>query len=70
MVGEFTLMVGNGLTVTVAVVVPLQPLVVPVIVYVVVLAGVAVTEEPVPLESVADGVQVYDVAPVAVNVAL
>ena len=48
LVAEGTLMVGNGLTVTVAVVVPTQPAAeVPVMVYVVVEAGLAVTLAPV-----------------------
>ena len=48
MLGEFTLTVGNGKTVTVAVAVFKQPLAaVPVIVYVVVVVGLAVTLAPV-----------------------
>ena len=58
MVGEFTVTTGNGVTVTVLVAVPLHVPIVPVTVYVVVEAGVAVTGFPVPLESVALGVQV------------
>lgn len=49
-VGELTLIVGVGLTVTVEVAVPEQPPVVPVTVYVVVVAGLAVTELPVVAE--------------------
>ena len=58
MVGELTVITGFEITVTVLVAVPVHPLAVPVTVYVVVLAGVAVTGFPVPLESVALGVQV------------
>jgi len=48
MLGEFTVIVGFGFTVTVDVVVPVQPAAeVPVIVYVVVAAGLAVTLAPV-----------------------
>jgi hypothetical protein len=41
-VGEFTVTVGKGLTVTVATAVPVQPVVVPVTVYDVVLVGLTV----------------------------
>ena len=46
-VGEFTVTVGLGVTVTTEVTVPVQPPAVPVIVYVVVVAGFAVTLTPV-----------------------
>ena len=46
---------GSGLTVTVVWTLDVQPLVVPVTVYVVVLAGVAVTLEPVDELSVEEG---------------
>lgn len=49
---------------------PLQPPVVPVTVYVVVVAGFAVTVEPVVALSPVAGLQVYEVAPEAVNVVL
>ena len=39
MVGEFTAVIGKGLTVIVAEVVPVQPAIVPVTVYVVVVVG-------------------------------
>jgi hypothetical protein len=58
------------LTVTVDVAVPEHDPVVPVTVYVVVVEGVDVTLAPVPLDKVEVGVHVYEVAPVAVNVAL
>ena len=61
-------MVGGGLTVTVTCAVAVHPFDVPVTVYVVVEAGVAVTDEPVVLLNPVAGLQAYEVAPVAVNV--
>jgi len=67
-VGELTVVTGNGLTVTVATAVPVQPAVVPVTVYVVVLAGVAsavlIPEELAPAD------HVYVVAPPADKLAV
>lgn len=60
---------GFGFTVTVAVAVEEQPPVVPVTVYVVVVGGLAVTVAPVVAERFVAGDHVYEVAPVAVNVA-
>jgi hypothetical protein len=45
-VAEFTVTTGSGFTVTVEVAVPLQPRLLPVIVYVVVVVGLAVTDAP------------------------
>ena len=61
-----TVTLGNGFTVTVTWAV--QPPGVPVTVYVVVVAGDAVTVEPVVLLKPVEGLHVYDVAPVAVKV--
>ena len=60
-------MVGGGFTMTVTCAV--HPPGVPVTVYVVVVVGDAVTEEPVVALKPVAGVHVYDVAPVAVKVA-
>ena len=59
---------GTGLTVTVTCVEPVQPLMSPTTVYVVVFAGEDTTEEPVELLNVADGLHVYVFAPPAVSV--
>jgi hypothetical protein len=56
-VEEFTVTTGKRFTVTVEVPVPSQPLSVPVTVYVVVLAGLAVTVAPVVALNPVDGVQ-------------
>lgn len=53
----FTVTTGKGVTVTVTVAVPVHEFVVPITVYVVVEAGLAVTVEPVVEESVAPGLQ-------------
>ena len=68
-VAELTATVGVGFTVTVEVAVAVQPAAeAPVIVYTVVVVGLAVTLVPVvPLNPV-DGLQVYELAPDAVNV--
>ena len=55
---EGTLMTGVGFTVTVAVVVLVHPPVVPVMVYVVVVAGLAVTLDPVVALNPVAGLQV------------
>ena len=69
MVGEFTVTVGKGFTVTIDVAVAVHPATeVPVIVYVVVTAGLAVTEAPVVALNPVAGVQLYVLAPAAVNV--
>ena len=68
MVGLFTVTTGKGFTVTVAVDDEEHEPVVPTIVYVVVEVGLATTEVPVPEDKVADGVQVYVVAPDAFKV--
>jgi hypothetical protein len=60
-----TVIVGFGLTVTSTVLVPAQPPVLPVTVYVVVIVGVTVTGLP-PSEP---GIHKYDVAPVPVSTA-
>ncbi len=71
MLGEFTLTVGIGKIVTVAVAVFKHPFTaVPVIVYVVVVVGFAVTLAPVVALSPVLGDQVYVFAPLAVSVAL
>ena len=64
MVGEFTVTTGNGLTVTVATAVDVQPSVVPVTVYDVVVSGDTVF---VPLTP---AVQLYVVAPFGIRVAV
>ena len=64
MVGEFTVTTGNGLTVTVDTAVAVQPSVVPVTVYDVVMSGEAVL---VPLTP---AVQLYVVAPFGIRVAV
>lgn len=62
---------GRGFTVTVTCIDAVHPLLsVPVTVYVIVEAGVAVTEEPVVELSAVAGVHEYVEAPLAVNVAL
>ena len=67
--GVLTEITGGGLTVTVTWVVAVHPLpLVPVTVYVVVEAGEAVTDEPVVELSPVAGLQVYELAPVAVSV--
>ena len=63
--------VGNALTVTVTVVVPLQPTPeVPVIVYVVVMVGLAVTDPPVVADNPVAGLQENEFAPEAVRMVL
>ena len=62
-----TLTIGSGFTVTVTCAV--HPPGVPVTVYVVVVAGDAVTDEPVVALNPVAGLHVYEVAPVAVSVA-
>jgi hypothetical protein len=65
-----TLITGLGFTVTTTVIVLVQPAAdVPVTVYVVVVAGLAVTDVPVVPLSPVPGSQVYVDAPVGVNVA-
>jgi hypothetical protein len=59
---------GSGSTVTEVVAVAVQPLVLPVTVYVVVFVGCAVTEEPVDALSEEEGVHEYVFAPLADNV--
>jgi hypothetical protein len=59
--------VGLGLTVTVTFAVPTQPDEVPETVYVVVDVGVAVTTEPIPLDKLFVGDQLYVFAPFAVS---
>lgn len=55
---------GIGFTVTVIVPIPVQPApLVPITVYVVVLVGLAVTEDPVVAERPVDGDHEYEVAP-------
>jgi hypothetical protein len=67
-VGELTVVTGIGLTVTVAIAVPVQPLVVAVTVYEVVVVGAAVAVfTP---DAVAPAVHVYAVPPVAASVAI
>ena len=56
-----TLITGGGFTVTVTCAVAVHPLLVPVTVYVVVVAGVAVTDEPVVLLKPVGGDHVYEV---------
>jgi hypothetical protein len=63
-----TVMVGGGITDTVATAEPEQVGVEPMIVYVVVVLGDAETTAPKPLLKEDEGVQEYAVAPVAVNV--
>jgi hypothetical protein len=63
-----TVRLGCGLMVTVAVLAPLQPAELPVTVYWVLLLAVAVTLWPVVLLNPAAGLQVYELAPLAVNV--
>ena len=60
-------MVGNGLTVTLILSFPVQPAVVPVTVYVVVDAGLAVTGVPVVADKPAAGPHEYVVAPPALS---
>ena len=57
-VGELTVTTGGGLTVTVAVVVPLQPPEDPVIVYTVVTVGDAITVGPEVVFKLPEGLQV------------
>jgi hypothetical protein len=57
---------GTGFTVTVAIAVDIHPFIDPDTVYVVVVVGLTTIEEPV----IPPGVQVYDVAPPAVKVAI
>ena len=65
--GLFTVTVGLGFTVTVAIAVPVQPLVVPITVYVVVVVSAAVLGFDIGANP---PVQLYVVAPLAVNVVL
>ena len=64
---EAIVTVGTGLTVTVTVVVPVHPFVVPDTVYVVVDVGFAVTTAPVVEDKPVEGLQLYVVAPLAVS---
>ena len=66
-VPEFTVKVGLGFTFIIANVVSLQFPVVPMIVYVVVTVGLAVTVDPVVALNPLAGVQIYVVPPVAVR---
>ena len=69
--GVGAVIVGGGFTVTATVVVLTQPLPsVPIMVYVELIVGLAVTDEPVVALKPVDGVQVYVIPPVAVKVAL
>ena len=69
--GVGAVIVGSGFTATITVVVLTQPLLfVPVMVYVELIVGLAVTDEPVVALKPVDGVHVYVVPPVAVKVAL
>ena len=68
MVTEVTVTLGVGFTVTLDIAVPVHAPVVPVTVYEVVTIGVAVALPP-PVE-VAPAVQVYELAPPAVNAAV
>jgi len=65
--GGTTVIVGNGFTVTFTVAVFVHPPEVPVTVYVVVLPGLAVTDEPVVALNPVPGLHVYVVAPPAFN---
>ena len=65
--GEFTLTVGFGLTVTVKAAVPVQPFNVPVTVYVVVVVNMGVIGFDV---GVKPPVQLYELAPLAVKFAV
>jgi hypothetical protein len=67
-VAEFTVTVGKGLTVTTEVIEEVQVPVVPTMVYVVVTVGFAVTLAPVVALNPVDALQLYVVAPPAVNV--
>jgi hypothetical protein len=67
-VALLTAIVKLATTVTVDVPAPLQPVLVPVIVYTVVLAGLAVTVEPDVELNPVPGLQLYVVAPVAVRI--
>ena len=68
--GGTTETVGLGLTVTVTVVLSAQPPPVPTSVYVVVTAGLALTEEPIVELKPVEGFHVYVLAPLAVKVTL
>jgi hypothetical protein len=68
-VGVVTVTTGKGLTVTVTCPVAEQPLDVPVTVYVVVVVGFAVTDEPVVALNPVAGLHVYVLAPLTVSVA-
>jgi hypothetical protein len=70
MVGEFTVTVGIGLTVSTEVFVPLQLLAVPVTVYVTDVVAVLVTVDPVVALKPVAGLHVYVEAPPAVKVAV
>lgn len=63
----FAVIVGSGFTVTVLVAIAAQPLVT---VYVVVVDGVATTTGPVVVFNPVDGLHIYVLAPLAVNVVL
>jgi len=63
-----TVTTGTGLTITVTCAEPVHPLMSPMTVYVVVLAGVDVTDEPVELLNEAEGLHVYVFAPLAASV--
>ena len=65
-----TVTTGTGVTVTVTVLVPVQPPVVPVTVYVVVVVGLAVGLAILVALNPVAGLQLYVVAPLAVNVVL
>jgi hypothetical protein len=69
-VGELTVTIGVGFTVTTAVLVDVQLPVIPVTTYVVVEAGVAVTTDPLVALNPVEGDQLYEVAPDAVSVAV
>ena len=64
-----TVTVGNGFTVTIEVACAVHVALVPTTVYVVVTVGLAVTLAPVVALNPVEGVQLYVVAPLAVNVA-
>ena len=65
--GVGTITIGRGFTVTVTCADAVHPFEVPVTVYVVVIEGFAVTEEPVELLRLVDGLQEYVVAPLTVK---